>query len=206
MADRTFRERVMERAGRARVAVNPAELQKLEEYYQLLARWNGRINLTSLPMTGFPAETIDRLIVEPLAAARFVEDSSMIWFDLGSGGGSPAIPLKVVRPRLRLVMVESRSRKAAFLREAVRSLDLAETTVVSGRVEELDTAAHGLAELVTIRAVRLDGEFLTAATALLSPSGRIILFGSEPKAVVEGFRVVRTAPLPDGGTVLVLRR
>jgi 16S rRNA (guanine527-N7)-methyltransferase len=206
MADRAFRERVLERAGRARVGINPAELQKLEEYYQLLARWNGRINLTSLPMPGYPAETIDRLLVEPLAAARFVEDASLIWFDLGSGGGSPAIPLKIVRPRLRLVMVESRSRKAAFLREAVRSLDLAETTVVSGRVEELDSAANGLAELVTVRAVRLDGAFLAAATSLLSPSGRVILFTSQSAVEVEGLRSVRSAPLPEGGSVIVLKR
>jgi len=196
----------MERAGRARVAVTTTSLRPLEDYYQLLARWNRRINLTALPMDGFPASTIDRLIIEPLAAARFIEDTSMIWFDLGSGGGSPAIPLKIAKPRLRLVMVEARSRKAAFLREAVRSLDLPETTVVTGRVEELDTAAHALAELVTVRAVRLDGAFLEAALALMSPSGRIILFSSDATVSVPGLRTVKSAPLPDGGAVLVFRR
>jgi 16S rRNA (guanine527-N7)-methyltransferase len=201
-----FRQRLLDRAGRARVAVDSSAIGPLEDYYQLLTRWNRRINLTSPPLVGFPPGTIDRLIVEPLAATRFIEDASIIWFDLGSGGGSPAIPLKIARPRLRLVMVEARSRKAAFLREAARSLDLGETTVICGRVEELDATANGLADLVTVRAVRLDDPFLSAASALLSPSGRLILFGADAKLKVEGFRTERSAPLPSGGDVVVLRR
>jgi 16S rRNA (guanine527-N7)-methyltransferase len=181
-------------------------MRRLEEYYELLARWNGRINLTSLPLEGHPDESIDRLIVEPLAAARFIDNASLIWFDLGSGGGSPAIPLKIVKPKLRLVMVESRARKAAFLREAVRTLELGETSVICSRVEDLSSESDGLADLVTVRAVRLDEAFVKSSVSLLDPSGRIILFSATSSASVPGFRVVNDAPLPGGGSVLVLRR
>ena len=55
--------------------------------------------------------------------------SDALWFDIGSGGGSPAIPLKLARPTLPLPMVESKTRKAVFLREAVRALGLARREV-----------------------------------------------------------------------------
>jgi 16S rRNA (guanine527-N7)-methyltransferase len=179
---------------------------RLEEYYQLLARWNARINLTSLPLDGYPDGAVDRLIVEPLAAARFIDNASLIWFDLGSGGGSPAIPLKIARPKLRLVMIESRSRKAAFLREAVRTLELGESSVICSRVEDLSSESDGLADLVTVRAVRLDETFLKSAVALLDPSGRLIVFSTTDKVSVPDFRTVNNAPLPSGGSVFVLRR
>ncbi len=57
--------------------------------------------------------------------------------DVGSGGGSPAIPLKLAVPRLRLTMVEAKARKSAFLREAVRHLGLEQRSVETARYEEL---------------------------------------------------------------------
>ena len=66
------------------------------------------------------------------------EPAPLAWFDLGSGGGSPAIPLKLVRPDARLTMVESKTRKAAFLREAVAQSGAADAAEVADeRFEEL---------------------------------------------------------------------
>ena len=78
-------------------------------FYALLSRWNQKINLTSL---ADPDEAIDRLILEPLlAAARFVPAACSSMMDIGSGGGSPAIPMKLVSPRLALTMVEVKATK-----------------------------------------------------------------------------------------------
>ena len=80
------------------------------------------MNLTALPLDPPTDETFDRLLIEPLAASRQVRaDMASVWFDLGSGGGRPAIPLKIARQQLRLTMIESKERKSAFLREAARS-------------------------------------------------------------------------------------
>jgi 16S rRNA (guanine527-N7)-methyltransferase len=178
---REFRDRLRRRARRADVPLDPSVVEQLEAYYRLLARWNEKINLTALPLRELRDETIDRLLVEPLAAARHVPDSLTDWFDLGSGGGSPALPLKIVRPDARLTMVESRTRKAAFLREAVRVLGLGRTSVENARMEEVAArpGASKSAQLVTVRAVRIDRAVWQAANALLRDDGRLLLFRSD---------------------------
>jgi 16S rRNA (guanine527-N7)-methyltransferase len=169
------------------VDLSETMLFKLEEYFELLRRWNKRINLTSLPLEGLEDRTIDRLIVEPLIAAAFVADRPVTWFDLGSGGGSPAIPLKIVRSAPTLAMVESRERKAAFLREAARAVKLEGVTVVTRRIESLPALlGPSCADLITVRAVRLDNELMLTVLEMLRPHGRLILFAAaadEPPAV-----------------------
>ena len=116
----------------------PTELaDALLAYLELLALWNSKINLTALDD---PDAAIDRLILEPLLAARHVPEGASV-IDIGSGGGSPAIPLKLAAPRIKLWMVESKTRKSAFLREAIRQLDLRECFVETRRYEELLVAA-----------------------------------------------------------------
>src|SRR5258706_16203374 len=113
MTSREFRERLSRRARKASLSLSAQAVDQLEVYYRVLARWNTKVNLTALQLEELTDSAVDRLLVEPLAAARFVLDSPLVWFDLGSGGGSPAIPLKIVRPAARLTMVESKVRKAA---------------------------------------------------------------------------------------------
>ena len=166
--------RILARVPRRALTDPQAEL--LASYCKLLAHWNRSTNLTALTLEAFPDRTLDLLIAEPLAASELVRPDSANWLDFGSGGGSPAIPIKVARARLELTMVESRSRKAAFLREAVRTLDLPRTAVWLGRIEELGSAA-GSADLVTIRAVRIGPAILRTAAAVLKPGGRFVIFG-----------------------------
>lgn len=171
--------RILERATHAwGSALTLDQAARLEAYLHLLARWNRAINLTALSLDGFPDATLDRLLGEPLAAASHVPDDGGSWFDLGSGGGTPAIPLKIARSSLALTMVESRSRKAAFLGEAVRVLKLERTVVLAERFEKLDSSTNASADLVTVRAVRVDAVFLRAALGLLKAGGRLMLFKS----------------------------
>ena len=119
------------------VSPSPELLTSLERYYELLTKWNERINLTSSDSTLGDRHRLDRLLIEPLVAARHVAATAMRGLDIGSGGGSPAIPLSLAVPHLAMRMVESKTRKAVFLREAVRTLDLARNTVETSRFEEL---------------------------------------------------------------------
>ena len=210
LVDTAFRERLREQAESAGLSLDLTQMGHFERYFRLLRHWNRTINLTALPLAGLPDRTLNRLFIEPLQAAQFVEDTPLLWFDLGSGGGSPAIPLKIVRPMLRLNMVESRSRKAAFLREVVRSLSLTTTEVLTIRIEELAraTPAAGHGDLLTIRAVRIEEGLLRAATALLRLGGRLLLFGSgSSRAVNHGdFRVIQRLSLVGDSTLQVLNR
>jgi 16S rRNA (guanine527-N7)-methyltransferase len=214
VTSREFGERLSKRLGNGpdSIPLAPAVLAQLEAYYHLLARWNETINLTSLPLQEWNDQAVDRLLVEPLLAARYVPESAIPWFDFGSGGGSPALPLKILRPLSQLTMVESKSRKAAFLREAVRSLQLPSAIVHTGRFEDLAARPEmrGVAQLVTVRAVKVDRPLFDAASTLLAASGALFLFTSADALAqpLAGFEVAETAQLSaqPGSQLVILRR
>ena len=162
-----------ERAARASVTVSRELKASLLSYYELLVRWNRKINLTAL---SDPASAIDRLLLEPVSAAAHLP-AVVPMADLGSGGGSPAIPLALALHSPHLLMVESRSRKAAFLREAAREVGI-DARVEAVRFEELTALHDASAGLVSIRAVRPDRAVLGVARRLARPSGIIALFAS----------------------------
>jgi 16S rRNA (guanine527-N7)-methyltransferase len=199
-----FRDRLLSRAKQARLTVAAAEIDQLEAYYRLLSHWNRKINLTALSLEPLCDDTVDRLLIEPLAVARHVPHAPGEWFDLGSGGGSPAIPLKIVRPVLGLTMVEARERKAAFLCEVIRDLALPGSAVINERFETLEdrTDLGGLVSLVTVRAVRVDAILLRVSRHLLSRAGgRLFLLGKSEAPPGDGlsqFKSVETIELPVG--------
>ncbi|OFW28719.1 MAG: 16S rRNA (guanine(527)-N(7))-methyltransferase RsmG [Acidobacteria bacterium RIFCSPLOWO2_02_FULL_65_29] len=199
-----FESRLRSRLEHVGLSAEPHFLRAAERYYSLLGRWNATTNLTALALEDFPARTLDRLFVEPLQAAELVEDSPLACVDVGSGGGSPAIPLKLARPSLCLTLVESVAKKTAFLREAVRELGLVQTEVLTARIEEVVPRLRG-ADLVLIRGVRTDQPLATILAKLLKPGGRILRFGSASERVPAGFREVERRRLATGGELLVLR-
>jgi 16S rRNA (guanine527-N7)-methyltransferase len=101
--------------------------------------------------------------------------------DLGSGGGSPAIPLKLAVPAINLCMVESKTRKSAFLREAVRHLGLEGVTVETARFEELLSESRFLQrfDVLTMRAVRCDAGTLAQVAPLSRAGGHLLFFTTE---------------------------
>jgi 16S rRNA (guanine527-N7)-methyltransferase len=208
-----WKKRIGRRARRANLDINPAQLGAHADYLALLSAWNERMNLTSLDDRD---EAVDRLILEPVAAARLLPNAASI-IDIGSGGGSPAIPLKIQLLHASLCMVESKIRKGAFLREAVRKIGLQDVRVESRRFEEMltDASVHECCDVVTIRAVRVQLSTLMAMQAFLKPGGRLTLFrgpGEAPlpavpmltlesdESLVESLRsrlvILRKAPLP----------
>jgi 16S rRNA (guanine527-N7)-methyltransferase len=195
-----FRDRLARRTRRAKAPITLAMLEPLEAYFRLLTQWNAKINLTALPLDTPTDETFDRLLVEPLSAARHIPTHTpSVWFDLGSGGGSPAIPLKIARPALRLTMIESKARKSAFLREVIRTLSLGDAFVANERFE--DTAANpdysGRGDIVTVRAVKADAALFEIVGKLLRGSGRLLLFRPSHVSSLDppGFRRTVTVPL-----------
>lgn len=156
------------------VRVSWIQLGQLAGYVSLLRQWNAKINLTTLT-SGDAA--LDRLLVEPILAATFIEPRSAHLVDLGSGGGSPAIPLKIMRPDLRLTMVEVRARKSAFLREVARHLGLEATSVATSRFEEvLRNCRVAAVDVISVRAVRLDATQLQLCADTLGGSGQLLWF------------------------------
>lgn len=187
MAERETLNRLSRRLSRAGVATQPELVSNLAAYVELLAKWNRKINLTALSVDPLSDDAVDRLIVEPVLAARRVESRDALVVDVGSGGGSPAIPFLLASPAIRLIMVEVKVRKCAFLREVLRQLAIERGTVENCRLEELLSRAdlHEAADIVTVRAVRPDRKLLTAMQAFLRPGGRLFMFGTESTAKAE---------------------
>lgn len=205
MTPREVRDRIRRQAKRARVELAPDLCAALERYFALLSKWNAKINLTSFTLdAGGSEEAVDRLLIEPIAAVRHLAPEASTLIDIGSGGGSPVIPLALAVPRLHSTLVESKTRKVVFLREALRELQIRRARVENARVEVMLSRPelHESLDVVTIRAVRVEPALLTSLQAFLKPGGQLWLFrgpaGSDFEAALPPtLNRVATHPLVD---------
>jgi 16S rRNA (guanine527-N7)-methyltransferase len=212
VSNREFQDRLARRARRAGVTLSAGLATKLEVYFKLLTAWNTKMNLTGLNLAEQGPAAIDRLLVEPLVAAKHATSPIMRMIDIGSGGGSPAIPLALALSTPHLLLVEAKTRKSVFLREALRALELANAEVVTSRFEELLSrpALHEAHELLTLRAVRVESSVPMNLQAFVRPGGEIFLFkaasGSEaPGSLMPPLSWKATFPLlEDQGSRLVV--
>ena len=146
------------------------QLQRVATHLALLLKWNARTNLTAIRD---PGEIITRHFGESLFAARLLiaPDSEERVIDIGSGAGFPGLPWKVWSPNLELTLLEANQKKAVFLKEAVRALQLTGVTVLTDRAEQLQRQA----DLVCLRAVERFEAILPVARRLAASRGRIAL-------------------------------
>ncbi|MGB3406334.1 MAG: 16S rRNA (guanine(527)-N(7))-methyltransferase RsmG [Jannaschia sp.] len=119
---------------------------RLQDFVRLLEKWNSRINLVS-PST--IATVWDRHITDSLALASAAPEGALSWADLGSGGGLPGLVIAILYPELRVSLVESDKRKAAFLLTVRRELDL-NVEVLAKRIEDANPLG---ADVVSARAL-----------------------------------------------------
>jgi 16S rRNA (guanine527-N7)-methyltransferase len=172
-------------------SLNETQLGQVSAYLDLLLRWNARINLTAVRD---PESMVTRHFGESFFAGRQMLRSQESEpapslsrgvrsqgraIDLGSGAGFPGLPLKIFAPALALTLIESSQKKAAFLKEAVRTLALTGVDVFAGRAEDFSSTA----DLVTLRAVERYERALGMAARLVAPGGRLaLLIGSAQAA------------------------
>jgi 16S rRNA (guanine527-N7)-methyltransferase len=177
-------------------------LGQLSVYLELILKWNARINLTAIRS---PEEIVRRHFGESLfVGARLGACETLL--DFGSGAGFPGIPIQLMRPEVAVTLAESRSRKAAFLQEVLRTLGL-RTEVWAGRVEGMPSGRRF--DVVAMRAV----EDMTAAVAEAGRRAkeRVLVLGTAGFPVlagVEGFSVAEPVALPgsDESVLWIARR
>lgn len=124
----------------------------IQRYMALLLKWNEKINLTAIRD---PLEILYRHFCESMFAAAAVPLERGRLADVGSGAGFPGLPLKIIRAELEVFLVESNAKKATFLAEAIRELELDRARVIVSRYEELSEEVAPL-DVVCSRAL---GEF-----------------------------------------------
>jgi 16S rRNA (guanine527-N7)-methyltransferase len=173
-----LQEKIARRARRAGLSPDTKVLAALEQYFGLLARWNEKINLTAFKLKDASDDAIDRLLIEPLLAARYLPTVAYTLIDMGSGSGSPALPMRLVSEAGSFTLVESKTRKAVFLAEAVRHLELGRVQVETARFEQLLTRPelHESFDVLSIRAVRVEARTLMTLQAFLKPGGNVFWF------------------------------
>jgi 16S rRNA (guanine527-N7)-methyltransferase len=124
---------LLKRELRGRVELSDSQIAQLHEHYDLLQRWNQKINLTSIPSG--PEAVIRHYCESLLFAANIPVTTDVKIGDLGSGAGFPGVPIAILKPECTVALIESHQRKAVFLREASRSLS--NVRVLSSRGEEV---------------------------------------------------------------------
>lgn len=176
------------------VGLHSRQIEQLETYLALLVKWNARMNLTAVRE---PAEIVRRHFAESIFAAGQIPSRVQTLLDFGSGAGLPGIPIAVCRPEIGVTLAESQNKKAAFLREAVRTLEL-KAEVWAGRVEEM--TPERLFDAVTLRAVDKMANACRTAVDRLTPGGWIAVFATrntEPALKdLEGIRWEEVKPIP----------
>lgn len=176
--------------------LNDATGERFAQYLSLMMRWNARLNLTAIRDEG---EILSRHFVESIACARALPAGFATLLDFGSGAGLPGIPIALCRPEIAVTLAESHGRKAAFLREAVRTLRIS-ASVYAGRAEELKSAF----DCVTLRAVEHMAGAVSVAARLLAPAGLLVLMTTRgdlallQTAAGAEFRWSDFVPLPGG--------
>lgn len=128
-------------AGKLGIELSARQVKQFELYYRELIEWNRRINLTAI--TDYSSVQVkhflDSLTVAPTLSAQEVINPDFKIVDIGTGAGLPGLPLKILFPQPRLVLLEPTTKKTVFLQHIVRKLELENVEVVNSRAEE---AAH----------------------------------------------------------------
>ena len=107
-------------------------VSRIEQYLQLLLKWNQKINLTA---EKDPEEILKKHVFDSLQYARAIEPGFRM-MDIGSGAGFPGILLKIIFPQLQLVLLESQRKRCSFLETVVRDLEMEQVKVFNARVRE----------------------------------------------------------------------
>jgi 16S rRNA (guanine527-N7)-methyltransferase len=143
-------------------------IEKAEAYHDLILSWSRRINLVSEKDLRI---LLDRHILDSIVPAAEIPQSGRL-VDIGSGAGFPGIPLALIRPRLKITIMEARHKKVLFLKEVCSRLKLANAAIVESRLE--DFAPGHLFDIATVRALPRWKKLLPHIRTLLKQSGKLI--------------------------------
>lgn len=146
-----FKELMNFYGGKIDIVFNEEQINKFYNYMQLLLEWNEKINLTAITE---PEEVILKHFIDSLTISKYIEKGSSL-ADLGTGAGFPGIPLKIYRPDLKIVLVDSLNKRINFLNVIIEELELNNISTIHIRIEDFgkDKKYREKFDYVTARAV-----------------------------------------------------
>jgi len=180
-------------------SASPETVDRMGDYLALLRKWNARINLTG----STEWDVIGAMLREAVWASTLYPETAAFHLDAGSGAGFPALPIKILVPRVRLDLVESRERKCQFLETAVHTLGLNHVRVHNARLSEfLSTCgAESKWDCVSWKALKLGAEDLRQLHAHARPHTQVWMFHGRKPALKDGVRMEPLFEMAHSGKV-----
>jgi 16S rRNA (guanine527-N7)-methyltransferase len=178
------------------LTLNEQQVQQIQQYTKILLAWNDKVNLTAIRD---PLEILYRHFCESMFGTSLLPVENCRLADVGTGGGFPGLPMKIMCPDLDLYLVESNVRKATFLAEVIRELGLTGARVLISRYEELGEEVAPL-DVVCSRALGDFANFLGwAASPQVSAKQALLWLGGrdlDEVRAVPGWTWSEPKPVP----------
>ncbi len=114
------------------INLSEKQLEQFEKYYEILIEYNEKFNITAITEK---EEVIIKHFVDSILGVDKIKGYSLI--DVGSGGGFPAIPIKIMKPEIKLTLLEATGKKCEFLKAVIERLNLDNVEVINNRAETL---------------------------------------------------------------------
>lgn len=166
-----FKQHIVKGLTSLGIRVSPQQTELMALHAKELMAWNKKINLTAIKN---PLDIAEKHFVDSIAAISFFRNEENL-LDMGAGGGFPGIPIKIMMPSLRVVMVDASRKKVNFLKHVIRMLHLENIDALHSRVEDLhgDDAYKGTFDAVISRAFTELSNFAALASPFLSHRGTL---------------------------------
>jgi 16S rRNA (guanine527-N7)-methyltransferase len=163
---------IIEGASAFGIGLNPAQTRQFAVHAAELVRWNQKVNLTAITD---PFEVAVKHFLDSLPAARSIPADATV-LDMGSGGGFPGLPLKVIRPSLSITLIDASRKKVSFLKHVIRTLKLENIEALHIRAEDLanDPRYRHRFNVIISRAVSSLDVFRRLAWPLLIDTGAVM--------------------------------
>lgn len=167
------------------------EAEKFAKYLYLLAKWQKMHRMVGSTDAQW---VVDHLFLDSLLFLEVLPAGALRVLDLGAGAGLPGVPLKIVRPSMRLALLEARQRRVSFLRAVVRDLALTDTDVINARAEDVVAERRGTFDAVVMRCAGPVDEVVPLAARFAAAGGLVVVAGppdAGPVTAVDWIDVAR---------------
>lgn len=172
------------------VQINEKQLEQFEKYYQHLVQENEKFNLTAI--TEMKDVAIKHFLDSVLGANEIPQNASVI--DVGTGGGFPGVPLKILRPDIKITLLDSLQKRVKFLGEVVNILGLENVTCVHARAEDYAKEKREKFDISLSRAVASLPTLSEYLIPFVKVGGKVIMYKSQKadEELAEGQKAIKT--------------